>query len=517
MTQLIVIVVYLGLLLALGVVANRFFRGTSKDYMLASHSIGPFLLLMSLFGTTMTAFAMVGATGVSFKAGIGIYAKLAAAAGIMHSLCFFTIGIPLWKIGRKHGYRTQIQYLRERYENNLIGLLLFPLLVGFIITYLLVGVVAAGAVISEVTGEAFLKWGWFESSNYGVPKQLASGVVCLVVLTYVFSGGMRGTAWANAFQTIVFLVLGMVAFFAIANSMGGTDNVWENLKIASESTPESKRSMSKFVWTEYLTYLLIPLSVGMFPHIFQHWLTAKSASTFKLPIIAHPIFVMIIWAPCVLIGVWANSELAGIPGDTGSNNVLALMVSNHTGPLLGGLLTAGILAAIMSSLDSQFLCLGTVFTEDIARNVARKEITDKQTLVLARSFVIAIAIITFILTNVLDTSVFNLGVWSFTGFTGLFPIVIAALYWQRATAAGVIASVVATTLTWIVLFYRSGFGKPGYTFPERGTVIGGFELPIFAPIFAVTLCSAVALVCVSLMTKPPSAGTLDKFFKPSKS
>ena len=72
MIQLCVIIGYLVLLLMLGLSANRFFRGTATDYMLASHSIGPFLLLMSLFGTTMTAFALVGSSGEAFTEGIGV-------------------------------------------------------------------------------------------------------------------------------------------------------------------------------------------------------------------------------------------------------------------------------------------------------------------------------------------------------------------------------------------------------------------------------------------------------------
>ena len=66
MTTLIVIVCYLCLLVGLGFLSNKLFRGTSKDYFVASHSIGPFLLLMSVFGTTMTAFALVGSTNVCF-------------------------------------------------------------------------------------------------------------------------------------------------------------------------------------------------------------------------------------------------------------------------------------------------------------------------------------------------------------------------------------------------------------------------------------------------------------------
>ncbi|MEM7456183.1 MAG: hypothetical protein AAF456_17690 [Planctomycetota bacterium] len=133
MTQLVIIVVYLSALVLLGFFANRRLKSTSSDYMLASHSIGPVLLLMSLFGTTMTAFALVGSTGATFRQGIGIYGKLASAAGIMHSACFLIIGIPLWRIGRAHGFRTKIEYFRARYDRNLLGFLMFTMIVGFLI------------------------------------------------------------------------------------------------------------------------------------------------------------------------------------------------------------------------------------------------------------------------------------------------------------------------------------------------------------------------------------------------
>ena len=86
-----IIVVYLASLLGLSFFSSRLSRGTKSDYLLASHSIGPFLLLMSLFGTTMTAFALVGSTGEAFKEGIGVYGMLASSSGIIHSLCFFVM------------------------------------------------------------------------------------------------------------------------------------------------------------------------------------------------------------------------------------------------------------------------------------------------------------------------------------------------------------------------------------------------------------------------------------------
>ena len=59
----------------------------------------------------------------------------------------------------------------------------------------------------------------------------------------------------------------------------------------------------------FATYLFIPLSVGMFPHLFQHWLTAKSARAFKLTVIAHPLCILVVWVPCALIGIWATGIL----------------------------------------------------------------------------------------------------------------------------------------------------------------------------------------------------------------
>ena len=523
MTQLVIIAIYLALLLALGLFASSLFRGTKKDYMLASHSIGPFLLLMSLFGTTMTAFALVGSSGEAFKEGIGVYGMLASSSGIVHSMCFFLIGVKLWSFGRKYGYSTQIQFFRDRLDNDAIGILLFPILVGLIIPYLLVGVISSGTVIQSMTGGAFPGVEMFKTESVatsgGIPPWLGSLIICCVVLIYVFFGGMRGTAWANAFQTIVFMILGLVTFFVIAYKLGGQDSLWENLKTAGAAISEEKATRSEMSKMKFFTYLLIPLSVGMFPHIFQHWLTAKSASSFKLPVVAHPIFIMIVWVPCVLIGVWATTSLVPaqpplprIPGtDTiNANAVLAFLVKTQTTPILGGLLTAGILAAIMSSLDSQFLCLGTMFENDLVSHyMGKNRFTDKQQVLITRGFIIAIVAITYLLSLSNPSSVFALGVWCFSGFSSLFPLVFAAIYWRRLTVAGAYASIVATIAAWCYLFYQSGFGaNRKYTVD---IALGG-ETYQTMPVVTIFLCSLIAMIVVSLVTKPPREEVLKRFF-----
>jgi len=505
---------YLLLLLLLGLLASRFFSGSKSDYQLASHSIGPFLLLMSLFGTTMTAFALVGSTGEAFKEGIGVYGMMASSSGIIHSLCFFLIGVEVWSLANRYGYTTQIEYFRDRLDSDKFGLLLFPILVGLVIPYLLIGVMASGVVIQNMTSGAFPEM--FPTpenppTHGGVPPWLGSLAVCLVVLSYVFFGGMRGTAWANALQTSVFMVLGVVTFFVIANKLGGQESVMDNLRLLGEKIPLDRATRADMSKTKFFSYLLIPLSVGMFPHLFQHWLTAKSASSFKLPVVAHPVFIMIVWVPCVLVGVWATTDLINIPPPVAGNPnaILPFLVKTQTSAILGGFLTAGILAAIMSSLDSQFLCLGTMFSTDVVNHYRREPLSDRAQVLTTRGFIIAIVAVTYYLSLQNHTSVFSLAVWCFSGFAALFPLVFASVYWRGLTKAGAYACVIATAGVWGYLFHLAQYGK------NRGFAL---ELPLgdatykIMPVAAMFAASTIALVAVSLVTPKPNEKTLAKFF-----
>jgi SSS family solute:Na+ symporter len=565
MTTLIVIVLYLCLLLGLGLFSSRLFRGTSKDYFVASHSIGPFLLLMSVFGTTMTAFALVGSTGKSFERGIGTYGLMASISGLVHAGIFFLIGIRLWAFGKKYGYITQIQFFRARFESDRLGYLLFPILVLLVIPYLLIGIIGAGKTIEPVTAGAFSEIFTNPTAPQwlgGIPPWLTGLVVSMVVLTYVFLGGSRGAAYANTFQTIVFMIMGVVAFVYIIQGLGGLEQAGkvparinekgvivqdyrfdkqarELLKndppkpigkvLDSESsnltdtqphftrTPvavEFKKKNPKtgeissferelgIPFITFVSYFFIPLSVGMFPHLFQHWLTAKSAKAFRLTVIAHPLCIMVVWVPCVLVGAWASGVLPpGIPPPAVLSAMLNLLVGD---PVLTGLLTAGVLAAIMSSLDSQFLCLGTIFTNDIVLHRAgSKKYSDKQVILIARVFIVVIVALTYALAMwAKNANVFDLAVWCFSGFSALFPVVFAALYWKRATKQGAFASIMAALVTWVYFFHLSGYGG---------------EMVIGPGIIPAAVCfgaAALAMIIVSLMTKPPSEETLQKFFPP---
>ena len=247
----------------------------------------------------------------------------------------------------------------------------------------------------------------------------------------------------------------------------------------------------------------------MFPHLFQHWLTAKSANSFKLAVVAHPVFIMIVWVPCVLLGVWMTSAINPatggplIPPHFPHNAVLPAAVKALTPDAMAGLLTAGILAAIMSSLDSQFLCVGTMFTTDIVTHYSKPgKYSDKQLIVIARIFIIGIVAVTYLFSLFDNRHVFTLGVWCFSGFSSLFPLVFASLYWRRLTKAGAYAAVIAAGASWLYLFRDSGYAaNPDYTFLN------------VMPVATMVFLSTISMIVVSLVTRPPSDATLTKFFK----
>jgi len=198
-----------------------------------------------------------------------------------------------------------------------------------------------------------------------------------------------------------------------------------------------------------------------------------------------------------------------------ANKILPFLVKTQTGAILGGFLAAGILAAIMSSLDSQFLCLGTIFTNDIVTHyVGKDRLSDRQQVVLTRAFIVVIVAVTYLLSLGNVRSVFAMGVWCFSGFAALFPLIVAALYWRGLSAFGAMASVVTAIATWGYLFYQ-GLQVP----MEQGGLsaymvhidINGINVSL-KPVVVMVFTSAVSMILVSWITPKPSEAVLKKFF-----
>ena len=433
----------------------------------------------------MTAFAILGASGEAYRRGVGVFALMASSSAIVVPAVFFFLGRPVCSLGRRYGFMTQAEFFRARWKSGLLGLLLFLVLLGLLIPYLLLGVMGAGITLNQITSGRLPIW-------------TGSLLVCLVVLFYVTVSGLRGTAWANTFQTIVFGTLGVVSSFYISSKLGGFSVA---LAKVGEIHPSLLNVAANFGGVEIASYLFIPMSAAMFPHLFMHWLSARSSRTFNLTIVCYPICIAIVWIPTVLLGIMGRVPFPHLQGGA-VNSVLVRMIQELAPEVLGGLLAAGVFAAIMSSLDSQVLSIGNMFTQDVVGHYIRHDVlSDRAQLIVGRVFVILILGVTFGLSLISDKSIFSLGIWSFTGYAALMPILVAALYWRRSTKWGALASLLVTSVLWIFFFFQ------GWRVPDYSLVVG------LMPVVVIFGASCLALIVGSLLTTPPDEEVIKQFFR----
>ena len=134
----------------------------------------------------------------------------------------------MWALGKQHGFITPVQLFRDRWECSHIGTVIFAVQAALLVPYIVIGVMGGGTMLEAVSGGR-------------VPFWLGGALVALVVMSYVFFGGMRGTAWVNTFQTLLFLVFGLIAVAVIGTGMGGFSAAAEALLGLAGRVPRSTR------------------------------------------------------------------------------------------------------------------------------------------------------------------------------------------------------------------------------------------------------------------------------------
>ncbi len=437
---LLVLGAYLALVLAVGLLGHRMFRGTGEDYFLASRSIGPVVLLLTLFGTNMTAYTILGASGEAYRRGVVVFALMGSSTAIVVPFLIYYLGVRSWQLGRRHGHFTQVQLVRRRFGSDALGALLFVVVVALMLPYLLIGVKGGGDALHVLTG----------GSDGGLPSWVGSLLVCAVTYAYVSYGGMRSTAWVNALQTGVFLLFGIAAYGAVMASQGGIADAMQRL--GAEFPGMTDFGSDRFAMLQMASFLMLPLCTGSFPHLYGQWLSARGARSFRLAIVAYPILVAAVWFPSVTLGAVGRLQF---PPPLDGPILVQLIVAN-TGEILAGCLAAGVFAAIMSSLDSQILALGTMFTHDIVRHYGfHGRLAEHRQVWFGRLFVLAFLALAFTCSLVASQSIFALGTWALTGFAGLLPLFAATLFWPRATARGAAASILTVVALWAYFFWDS--------------------------------------------------------------
>ncbi len=538
MIPAIVVFLYLATVLYIGIFAFRRARGREKaeDYFLASRSLGPFVFLFSLFGTNMTAFAILGSSGHAFSNGIVTFGLMASSSGLIIPLTIFFVGTRVWALGKKYGFMTPVQMFRDRWECGHIGTIIFVVQAILLVPYIVIGIMGGGTTLNAISGGQ-------------VPFWFGGAIVAMVVMSYVFFGGMRGTAWVNTFQTVLFLLFGAIALIVIGVGMGGFTSATQAMLQAPALAPLLTRERISPLY--FFSYTFIPLSAIAFPHILIFCLTAKKMAQFKKTVIFYPLCILAIWLPCVFLGVMAN-RVTDVPQirakqearrvlatqgrtmepeardklreEAAGDDVILLLLQRYAPLWLAGLLGAGIMAAVMAS-DSQILALSTMFTEDFFAFYGGKrrfgEAVQVQT---GRIFIVIITIFAYAVALRAPETIFELAIqYAFSGYAALSPLLLAALFWRGSTKWGALASTVwvAAAVTAVAIFQQvvpapapgpaTVLWAPGglevLTRTPGGTAVFGFM-----PVVPMVIISALLMIVFSTLTRKPEQTTLERYF-----
>jgi SSS family solute:Na+ symporter len=540
MIPAIVVFLYLGTVLAIGLFAGR--RATrqpdAEDFFLAGRSLGPAVFLLSLFGANMTAFSILGASGHAFANGIVTYGLMASSSALVIPLSLFVVGTRLWALGKRHGFMTPVQMFRDRWDCGHIGTVIFAVQAILLVPYIVIAVIGGGTTLRAVSGGL-------------VPFWLGGAVVSTVVMAYVFFGGMRGTAWVNAFQTVLFLSFGAIAVSVIAAGMGGFRQAVESMLAAPSTAPLLTRERVSPLY--FFSYTFIPLSSIAFPHIGIFCLTARRLEHFRRTVVLYPICMLAIWLPSVFLGVIANravevpaiqakiearAALAAegptltperrdrLRATAAGDDVILALVQGYAPLWLTALLGASVMAAVMAS-DSQILALSTMFTEDVvAFYLGAKRAHDALLVQTGRLFVVAVTATAYLVALSAPQSIFDIATqYAFAGYSALSPLLVAALFWKGSTRWGALAATVwtaAAVLAIAVLQSVVPAPPPGAAIPVL-TIAGvdvvtraasGTTVLGLLPVVPMTLISALLMVVVSRWTPGarPDAATLARYF-----
>src|SRR5437879_11522558 len=324
MIPVIVVCIYLAILAVIGSIAFKKGKQNTEDFFLASRTVGAMVFFLSIFATNMTAFAILGSSGQAYRQGIGIYGLMASSSGFVIPLTIFFIGTRLWALGKRFGHQTQVAVFRDRWECSAIGTVIFALSVAMLVPYMIISIMGGGRVLSDISGGR-------------IAYSLGCAVAALVVTVNVFFGGMRGTVWVNIFQTIMFLCFGAVAVGVISHALPGGFAEYIS-KLGGDPKTSFLLTREKMPATFFWSYTLIPLSSIMFPHMAIMCFSARHVTAFKRTVIIYPIAIMLIWLPCVFLGVLGVATLGKIQDPDG---VLLRMLAEYAPVWLAGILGAG--------------------------------------------------------------------------------------------------------------------------------------------------------------------------------
>lgn len=485
--ELIAFIVYFVLVLGIGIF---FFLkskgGGEKEYFLGGRSMGPWVTAMSAQASDMSAWLLMGLPGsvLAFgmgKAWIGIGLALGTVANwilVAHRLRKFSQAA--------NDSITLPQYLSNRFATKNPALQIICALV-FLVCF------TVYVASSFVAGKTV-----FTTVFPSIDGNLAMLIFAAILIVYTFLGGYRAVCWTDFFQGILMLVAVLAIPIVIVASgnldKAALDTVYSYTEggAAVECAFNANPFSSSFL--DIINGLAWGLGYFGMPHILVRFMGIKKPSMVKKSAIVAIVWVVLSLVAVIVIAFFGRMQLAGELLPDGNQKLIFIAYARKLFPtFLAGILLSAIIAASMSTADSQLLVASSSFTSDIYKPVFRKKASNKETLWVGRGVVLLIAVIAYFIASSKSDgaqAIMNMVENAWAGFGSAFgAVVILSLFWRRFTYKGAVAGVVAGALTdilWLTLTNNALY-----------EIVPGF------------IVSLVAAIVVTLIDKQPSKEVTD--------
>lgn len=481
--ELMAMLLYFALVIGVGV--YFFFKDRKqegeKEYFLGGRNMGGWVAALSAGASDMSAWVLMGLPGSIYLYGVGkVWIAVGLLIGTVCAWIFVAPRLRRYSI-RANDSITIPQFLTNRFLSKNKGLQIISALV-FVVVYC---VYSASSI--SACGTLF-------NTVIGMDKQTAMIIATAIILLYVFLGGFNAVCWTDFFQGLLMLgalmLAPIIALFAMnaADFIAPAVNVTENYYSLLSGGSFDKQSLM-----DILSGLGWGLGYFGMPHILVRYISIKSEHEMrKSQIIGSSWTTLILIMSCV-VGIVGRKFLGD--GLEDQSLVFVTMVRKVFPAFIAGILLSAILAAAMSTADSQLLASSSAFASDIYKPVMRKNASDHEMLWAGRIIVVVISVVAFFIANSPNCGgIMALVECAWAGFGSAFgPVILLALYWRRLTYSGAVAGVTV------------GFVVDALWYAFLSTPTGLYEI---IPGF---LCGLIAAVVVSLLSKAPGKEVTDLF------
>ena len=487
-SEVLAFVLYFILMLAIGVFF--FFRGKGageKEYFLGGRHMGPWVTAMSAQASDMSAWMLMGLPGSILAFGFGkIWIGIGLAIGTSANWILVARRLRRFSEAANDSI-TLPQYLSNRFKAKSLTLQVICAIIFLVcFTIYVASAFVAGATVFTTI---------FPTLN----NQAAMLIFALIIIIYTFLGGYKAVCWTDFFQGLLMLAAVLAIPIVIVATKTLDTSLLAKVYTGSDGTVYAfGENLFSSSWQDIASGLAWGLGYFGMPHILVRFMSIEKPSMVKKSATVAIIWVILSLGAVCLISYFGRMLVADELLPIGMQKMVFITLARKLFPaFIAGVLLAAIIAASMSTADSQLLVASSSFTSDIYRPIFRKNANDKEILWVGRLVVLVVSVVAFLIASSKGEgaqAIMNMVENAWGGFGSAFgPVVILSLFWRRMTYKGAIAGVVGGALVDVLW----------YVFLSAST--GVYEL---LPGFAAGMLFAIA---ATLLDKAPATDVTDIF------